>query len=140
MADCNTSISEYRQSMLLASASNMKDCWNSSRLLGPSCTISAYVAPPLLCYFGECAHHSQYIPGIQQTANPYGFGQPSDIPDTYDQLSVYTALLAVAYAEWLGNWTFPEDDERYGMSTLAQTAAWNDAHNDTTGSLGNSTW
>ena len=53
---------------------------------------------------------------------------------------MYTTLLAVAYSEWLQNWTFPSEDERYGMSSLAEMAEWNDAHNDTTGSLGNSTW
>jgi amidase len=48
--------------------------------------------------------------------------------------------MAVGYAEWLANWTFPVDDERFGMSTIAEMAAWNDAHNDTTGALGNGTW
>lgn len=31
-------------------------------------------------------------------------------------------------------------DERHGMSSIAQMAEWNDAHNATTGSLGNGTW
>lgn len=83
---------------------------------------------------------SQYNPYLEMIANPYGFGQPSDTPEEYGQLIAYNTLLAVGYAEWLQNWTFPEGDERYGMSSLAEMAEWNDAHNDTTGALGNSTW
>lgn len=48
--------------------------------------------------------------------------------------------MAVGYGEYLENWTFPEGDERYGVSSLAEMAAWNRAHNDTTGALGNNTW
>lgn len=82
----------------------------------------------------------QHVPYLNTIANPYGFGQPSDTPDEYGQLIAYNTLLAVAYGEWLQNWTFPEDDERYNMSSLTEMAAWNDAHNDTTGALGNGTW
>lgn len=46
----------------------------------------------------------------------------------------------MGYGEWLQDWTFPEGDERRGMTTLAEMAAWNIAHNDTTGALGNNTW
>ncbi|KAJ0341875.1 hypothetical protein KNSL1_010923 [Colletotrichum chrysophilum] len=80
------------------------------------------------------------IPNIENVANKYGFGQPADVPEEYGQLVAYNTLLAVAYGEFLQNWTFPESDERHGMSSLAEMAAWNDAHNDTTGALGNSTW
>jgi amidase len=80
------------------------------------------------------------MPNIETIASPYGFGQPSDTPDMYGQLAVYFPLLAVAYGEWLQNWTYPANDTRYNMSTLTEMAAWNDAHNSTTGSLGNSTW
>ncbi|KAH8896637.1 amidase signature enzyme [Thozetella sp. PMI_491] len=80
------------------------------------------------------------IYNITEIANPYGFGQPSDTPDEYGQLIAYNTLLAVAYGEWLRNWTFPSDDERYGMATLDEMAAWNRKHNDSTGALGNSTW
>ncbi|KAI1453757.1 amidase signature domain-containing protein [Annulohypoxylon moriforme] len=81
------------------------------------------------------------IPGLAEIANPYGFGQPSSTPDSHNQLNVYTALLAVAYGEWLVNWTFPADDDRAtSLNSLADMAAWNDAHNATTGALGNSTW
>ncbi|KAH8888545.1 amidase signature enzyme, partial [Thozetella sp. PMI_491] len=52
----------------------------------------------------------------------------------------YNTLLAVGYSEWLQNWTFPESDPRHGMSTLAEMTEWNDAHNASTGSLGNGTW
>lgn len=72
--------------------------------------------------------------------NPYGFGQPADTPEEYGQLTVYNVLLAVAYGEWLQNWTFPAEDERHGMSSLEEMAKWNIAHNDTTGALGNTTW
>lgn len=48
--------------------------------------------------------------------------------------------MAVGYAEWLANWTFPADDERFGMSTIDEMVAWNIAHNDSTGALGNNTW
>ncbi|KAI0153019.1 amidase signature domain-containing protein [Xylariaceae sp. FL1272] len=89
---------------------------------------------------GAEIYNISYIPGIQQIANPYGFGQPSDIPDKYLQLSVYTALLAVAYGEWLTKWTFPESDSRYGMSALSEMAEWNDAHNSSTGALGDGYW
>ena len=41
------------------------------------------------------------------------------------------------YASWLQNWTFPEGDERRGMSTLKQMVDWNNANNETTGALGN---
>ncbi|KAF9870983.1 amidase [Colletotrichum karsti] len=81
-----------------------------------------------------------HIPQIETVANKYGFGQPADIPEEHGQLIPYNTLLAVAYGEFLQNFSFPEHDERYGMSTLAEMAAWNDAHNDTTGALGNSTW
>ncbi|KAE9566929.1 hypothetical protein CGMCC3_g16923 [Colletotrichum fructicola] len=80
------------------------------------------------------------IPNIENVANKYGFGQPADVPEEYGQLIAYNTLLAVAYGEFLQNWTFLESDERHGMSSLAEMAAWNDAHNDTTGALGNSTW
>ncbi|KAI1251336.1 hypothetical protein MGN70_005904 [Eutypa lata] len=84
------------------------------------------------------------IPGIASIANPYGFGQPSTTPESHNQLNVYTALLAVAYGEWLPDWTFPAGDSRATnnspLTSLADMAAWNDAHNATTGSLGNSTW
>lgn len=82
----------------------------------------------------------QDLPYFPEIASPYGFGQPADTQEEYGQLISYNTLLAVAYGEWLQKWTFPEDDERYGMSSLAQMAEWNDAHNDTTGALGNSTW
>lgn len=80
------------------------------------------------------------MPNIHTIASPYGFGQPSDVPDMYGQLAVYFPLLAVAYGEWLMNWTYPNGDSRQGMSTLAEMALWNDANNATTGALGNSTW
>ena len=65
---------------------------------------------------------------------------PTETPTELNHLIAFSTLMAVGYAEWLRNWTFPEDDERYGMSTLDEMAAWNDAHNETTGSLGNGTW
>lgn len=77
--------------------------------------------------------------GIEKIASPYGFGQPSDTPDEFGQLISYNTLMDVGYASYLQNWTFPEDDERYGMSTLQEMADWNDAHNATTGALGNGT-
>ncbi|KAK0663646.1 putative amidase [Lasiodiplodia hormozganensis] len=89
---------------------------------------------------GAIIYNITYIPNIKNIANPYGFGQPSTIPAEYDQLIAYNTLLAVAYSEWLINWTFPEDDSRHGMRSLAEMAAWNDAHNASTGALGNSTW
>ncbi|KAJ4296860.1 hypothetical protein N0V90_006908 [Kalmusia sp. IMI 367209] len=89
---------------------------------------------------GAEIYNISYIPNIDKIANPYGFGQPADIPEEYGQLTVYNTLLAIAYGEWLQNWTFPGNDTRYSMSSLAQMAEWNDAHNATTGSLGNSTW
>ncbi|CAG9982978.1 unnamed protein product [Clonostachys byssicola] len=79
-------------------------------------------------------------PYLHQIANPYGFGQPAHTPEEYNQLISYKTLLAVALGEWLQNWTFPETDERHGMSTLAEMASWNDEHNATTGALGNGTW
>ncbi|KAH6957759.1 amidase signature domain-containing protein [Ilyonectria sp. MPI-CAGE-AT-0026] len=65
---------------------------------------------------------------------------PSDVAAEYGQLEAYNTLLAVGYGEWLRNWTFPKGDKRRGMSSLTEMAAWNDAHNATTGSLGNGTW
>ena len=73
-------------------------------------------------------------------AGKYGTGQPTDIPPEFNHVVVFNTLLAVGYSEWLENWSFPEGDERRGMSTLAEMAEWNRVHNDTTGALGNSTW
>jgi amidase len=89
---------------------------------------------------GAEIYNITYIPNIRTIANPYGFGQPSTTPSEYDQLISYNTLLAVAYGEWLQDWTFPENDTRYGMSSLAEMAEWNDANNASTGTLGNSTW
>jgi amidase len=75
--------------------------------------------------------------GIEDIASPYGFGQPASTPDEFGQLQVFTTLMDVGYASFLQNWTFPEGDERRGMSTLKEMAAWNDANNSTTGALGN---
>lgn len=72
--------------------------------------------------------------------SPYGAGHPADIAPELNHGIALNTLLAVGYGEWLQNWTFPEDDERYGMSSLTEMAEWNDAHNETTGSLGNGTW
>ncbi|KPM39198.1 hypothetical protein AK830_g7333 [Neonectria ditissima] len=85
-------------------------------------------------------NQAAYIPNVKTIANPYGFGQPDDIPEEYGQLITYNTLLAVGYGEWLQNWTFHKTDERHGMKSLAEMAAWNDAHNSSTGALGNSTW
>ncbi|XXG99448.1 vacuolar membrane-associated protein iml1 [Hypoxylon texense] len=74
-------------------------------------------------------------------ANKYGGGQASDMPPEFNHALVFSTLLAVGYGEYLADWTFPAGDERRGkMSTLAEMAAWNRAHNDTTGALGNGTW
>ncbi|CAI6332143.1 unnamed protein product [Periconia digitata] len=73
-------------------------------------------------------------------ASPYGAGHPADIPPEFNHATAFATLLAAGYAEWLRDWEFPIDDDRYGMSTLAEMAAWNRAHNDTTGALGNGTW
>jgi amidase len=48
--------------------------------------------------------------------------------------------MAVGYAERLANWTFPANDERFRMSTIDEMVAWNIAHNESTGALGNNTW
>ncbi|KAK7408461.1 hypothetical protein QQX98_009388 [Neonectria punicea] len=89
---------------------------------------------------GAEIYNITYIPNVKTIANPYGFGQPADTPEEYGQLITYNTLLAVAYGEWLQNWKFPKRDERHGMKSLAEMAAWNDAHNSSTGALGNSTW
>ncbi|KAI1080965.1 amidase signature domain-containing protein [Whalleya microplaca] len=93
---------------------------------------------------GAEVYNISWIPGIKQIANPYGFGQPASTPDAHQQkLNVYTALLAVAYGEWLTNWTFPATDARHNnLTSLAQMAAWNAAHNATTASPGrtSTTW
>lgn len=62
------------------------------------------------------------------------------MPAEFDHAIAFDTLLDAGYREWLQNWTFPEHDERWGMCTLAEMAAWIDAHNETTGSLGNGTW
>ncbi|KAH7309742.1 amidase signature domain-containing protein [Stachybotrys elegans] len=77
---------------------------------------------------------------LSQIVSPYGQGHPADIAPEHNHAIAFNTLLAVGYGEWLQNWTFPEDDERYGMSSLAEMAEWNDAHNETTGALGNGTW
>ncbi|KEY64414.1 hypothetical protein S7711_08472 [Stachybotrys chartarum IBT 7711] len=79
-------------------------------------------------------------PALKAIVSPYGAGHPDTIAPEFNHAIAFNTLLAVGYGEWLQNWTFPADDERYGMSTLAEMAEWNDAHNDTTGSLGNGTW
>ncbi|KAF7562834.1 hypothetical protein G7046_g1293 [Stylonectria norvegica] len=89
---------------------------------------------------GAEIYNITYIPNVKEIANPYGFGQPADTPPEYNQLIAYNTLLAVGYGEWLQNWTFPESDERHRMSSLAEMAIWNDAHNSSTGSLGNGTY
>lgn len=73
-------------------------------------------------------------------ASAYGAGQASSVPAEFAHSIAFSTLLAVGYGEWLQNWTFPEGDERQGMSSLAEMAAWNIAHNSTTGALGNNTW
>ncbi|KAK5081250.1 hypothetical protein LTR05_008044 [Lithohypha guttulata] len=72
--------------------------------------------------------------------NPYGTGMPNDTLPERNHLIAFSTLMSVGYAEWLRNWTFPGSDERYGMSTIEEMAAWNDANNATTGALGNGTW
>lgn len=73
-------------------------------------------------------------------ASPYGAGHPDTIAPEVNHAIAFNTLLAVGYGGWLHNWTFRVDDELYGMSTLAEMTEWNDAHNDTTGSLCNGTW
>ncbi|KAF2769849.1 amidase signature enzyme [Teratosphaeria nubilosa] len=80
------------------------------------------------------------MPGIASIANPYGSANPSDIDPAFKQQQVYNALLAVAYAEWLEDWTFSENDTRHGMSSLKEMAEWNTAQNATTGALGSGYW
>ncbi|KAK2044727.1 amidase signature enzyme, partial [Colletotrichum somersetense] len=77
---------------------------------------------------------------LSQIVNPYGAGHPVDLAPEFNHAIAFNTLLAVGYGEWLQNWTFPEGDGRHGMSSLAQIAEWNDAHNATTGALGNNTW
>ncbi|KDN68537.1 hypothetical protein CSUB01_12472, partial [Colletotrichum sublineola] len=77
---------------------------------------------------------------LSQIVSPYGAGHPSELAPEFNHAIAFNTLLAVGYSEWLQNWTFPEGDERHGMSSLAQMAEWNDAHNATTGALGNNTW
>ncbi|KAK6220689.1 hypothetical protein LQW54_001880 [Pestalotiopsis sp. IQ-011] len=64
----------------------------------------------------------------------------SSVPAEFAHSIAFSTLLAVGYGEWLQNWTFPAGDERQGMSSLAEMAAWNVPHNSTTGALGNNTW
>ncbi|KAF7538142.1 hypothetical protein G7054_g3176 [Neopestalotiopsis clavispora] len=73
-------------------------------------------------------------------ASAYGAGQASSVPAEFQHSIAFSTLLAVGYGEWLQNWTFADGDERQGMRSLAEMAAWNDAHNGTTGALGNNTW
>lgn len=73
-------------------------------------------------------------------ASQYGAGQPLDIAPEFSHPIVFATLLAVGYGEWLEGWTFPEDDERRGMSSLPEMIEWNKANNDSTGALGNNTW
>ncbi|KAL4899237.1 amidase signature domain-containing protein [Aspergillus multicolor] len=75
-----------------------------------------------------------------EIANPYGSSHPANIAPEHNHVIAFSTLMAVGYAEWLRNWTFPAGDARQSMSTLADMAAWNDAHNTTTGALGNDTW
>jgi len=87
----------------------------------------------------ECLRFHQ-TRGFAPIASPYGGGNPPNIAAQFNQVTVFSTLMAVGYAEWLANWTFPASDPRYGMSTIEMMAAWNDAHNETTGALGNGTW
>ncbi|KAK1950836.1 amidase signature enzyme, partial [Colletotrichum sublineola] len=82
----------------------------------------------------------QHNAALSQIVSPYGAGHPSELAPEFNHAIAFNTLLAVGYSEWLQNWTFPEGDERHGMSSLAQMAEWNDAHNATTGALGNNTW
>ncbi|KAK8075530.1 hypothetical protein PG997_010193 [Apiospora hydei] len=62
-------------------------------------------------------------------------------PPPYQHSIAFATLLAAGYADWLRHWTFPKDDPRHGtLKTVADMAAWNAAHNASTGALGNNTW
>ncbi|KAL4955795.1 amidase signature domain-containing protein [Aspergillus filifer] len=89
---------------------------------------------------GAEVYNITYDNPFAEIANPYGIAQPANIAPEFNHLIAFSTLMAVGYHEWLQNWTFPEDDPRVSMSTLAEMAAWNDAHNATTGALGNNTW
>ncbi|KAH7038380.1 amidase signature domain-containing protein [Microdochium trichocladiopsis] len=93
-----------------------------------------------LSRYGTLLTYATKTRGFDSIASPYGGGNPTSIPSQFNQVTVFSTLMAVGYAEWLANWSFPEDDSRHGMSTIDEMAAWNDAHNDTTGALGNGTW
>ncbi|KAK7961904.1 amidase family protein [Apiospora aurea] len=74
-------------------------------------------------------------------ANEYGAGQHTSIPPAYQHSLAFATLLAAGYAEWLRHWLFPKGDPRHGtLPTVADMAAWNTAHNASTGALGNNTW
>ncbi|KIV91474.1 hypothetical protein PV10_06010 [Exophiala mesophila] len=75
-----------------------------------------------------------------KVTNSFGGGMPASTPPELNHLIAFSTLMSVGYAEWLRNWTFPEGDERYGMSTIEEMVEWNKANNDTTGALGNGTW
>ncbi|KAK8061838.1 hypothetical protein PG994_008204 [Apiospora phragmitis] len=74
-------------------------------------------------------------------ANEYGAGQHSTVPAAFQHGITFATLLAAGYGEWLRHWIFPETDARHGtLNSVADMAAWNAAHNASTGALGNGTW